>query len=232
MATSGSVNFDQSATELIKDALILIGGIEIDETPTDEPLQYAMRTLNRMCKAWSNKGLKVWVWKEAELPLEIGQASYTLGPAGDLVINRPLEIANARRLVDSIETPIAIRSRNEYMNQPEKDTSSGEPVYVYYDPQLVRGVLYVWPAPIAEDQINFSYKSYIEDFDTLADTPYFPSEWLEAIVYNLALRLCPMYEVVGQDKQDIVAMAVQFLQEAEDGDMDQGSVYLQPEETY
>jgi len=233
MTTSGSIDFDQSATEIIKDALILIGGIEDDETPTANQLQYAMRMLNRMAKAWSKKGLKAWVWKEATLNLVIDQPSYTLGPAtSDLVINRPLEIANARRLVDGIETEITIRSRQEYMNQPEKDTSSGEPVYVYYDPQLTHGVLYVWPAPIAANQINFSYKSYIEDFDSLANTPYFPTEWLEAIVYNLALRLMPMYEVSGEDKTWITNMAIQFLDEAETNDTDEGSVFLTPEIIY
>lgn len=229
MTTSGSVNFDQSATELIKDALILVGGLEDDETPSAAQEQYAMRMLNRMCKAWSNKGLKAWVWKEGTLNLVVAQPSYTLGPASaDLVINRPLEIANARRVVDGVETEISIRSRNEYMNQPEKD-SEGKPVYVYFDPQLTRSVLYVWPAPDDTDSIKFSYRSYIEDFDTLANTPYFPSEWLDAIVYNLALRLMPMYDVTGEDRAWITAMAEQFLTDAEDGDSDQGSVFLMPE---
>lgn len=233
MTTSGSVNFDQSATEIIKDALILIGGLEDDETPTSTQEQYAMRMLNRMCKAWSKKALKAWVWKEGTLTLVVNQPSYTLGPASaDLVINRPVEIANARRVVSSVETQIEIRSRQEYMNQPEKTGSTGKPVYVYYDPQLTRGVLYVWPAPDATDSIKFSYKSYIEDFDTLADTPYFPAEWLEAIVYNLALRLMPMYEVTGEDRTWITAMAEQFLTDAEDGDSDQGSVFLSPEQVF
>ena len=231
MTTSGSISFDQSATEIIKDALVLIGGIEIDEAATQEQFEYAMRTLNRMVKAWSKKGLKAWVWKEATLPLVVSQASYTLGTGGDLVINRPIEIANARRVVDSVETEIQIRSRNEYITQPSKD-QDGTPVYVYFDPQMALSKLYVWPSPDSLDSIKFSYKSYIEDFDTLADTPYFPPEWLEAIVYNLALRLCPMYEVVGQDKQDIVAMAVQTLADAEDGDLEQGSIFLQPENMY
>jgi hypothetical protein len=231
MTTSGSVNYDESATQIIKDALILVGGLEDDETPTPAQEQYAMRMLNRMCKAWSKKGLKAWVWKEATLTLVVEQQSYTMGVGGNLVINRPIEIANARRVIDGVETQIEIRSRQEYMNQPSKD-SEGKPVYVYFDPQLTQAKLYVWPAPDDTDSIKFSYKSYIEDFDTLADTPYFPSEWLLAIVYNLALLLCPMYEVTGPDKADIVAMALQFLQDAEDGDTDQGSVFLTPERTY
>lgn len=230
MATSGSVNYDDSATVLIKDALILVGGLEDDETPTPAQEQYAMRMLNRLCKAWSKKGLKAWLWEEITLTLVVGQQSYTLGPASsDLVTNRPIEIANARRVVDGVETEITIRSRNEYMNQPEKD-SQGKPVYIYFDPQLTRSQVHVWPAPDDTDSIKMSAKSYIEDFDTLADTPYFPSEWLLALAYNLALLLMPMYEVSGEDKAWITAMAEKFLAEAEDGDSDQGSVFLSPEQ--
>lgn len=232
MTVSGSINYDQSATEIIKDALILIGGIEDDETPTSSQLDYALRHLNRMAKAWSVKGLKVWQWREATLPLVVGQESYTLGVGGNLVINRPLQIANARRVVDGIETNIEIKSRNEYMNQPSKESSAGKPVYVYFDSQLTNSVLYVWPSPDDTDSIKFSYKSYIDDFDSLANTPCFPSEWLEALVYGLAMRLCPMYEVTGQDRQDIIAMAALFLDQAETNDADQGSIFIQPETMY
>ena len=231
MATSGSIDYDESASTIIKDALILIGGIEDDETPTAAQEAYALRALNRLTKAWSKKGLKVWAWQEAELPLVVDQQSYTLGAGGDLEINRPLIIENVRRVVDGIETPIEVHSRSTYMEQPSKD-SKGKPVYVYYDSQLEQGVLYVWPAPDDTDSIKFSYKSYIEDFDTSADTPYFPPEWLDALIYNLAMRLCPMYEVSGEDRAWVTTMAQQFLQEAEDGDTDQGSVYLVAEARY
>jgi hypothetical protein len=232
VATSNSTDFDQPATEIIKDALILIGGIEDDETPTDSQLQYAMRHLNRMAKSWSVKGMKVWQWQEASLPMVVGQEEYELGAGGDLVINKPLEIANARRLYDGVETLIDIKSRNEYMNQPSKADSAGEPVYVYFQPRRLDALLYVWPSPIAGSAVNFSYKSYIEDFDSLDNTPCFPPEWLEALVYGLAMRLCPMYEVGGQDQAHIIAMAETFLALAEESDADQGSVFIQPETIY
>jgi hypothetical protein len=115
------------------------------------------------------------------------------------------------------------------MSQPDK-TSQGKPVYVYYDPQRTNGTLWVWPTPdSSSDDIKLSYKSYIEDFDSLSDDPEFPTEWLEAIIYNLALRLIPKYEVRGEDAARIEAMAVQFLSDAETNDADQGSVYLMPE---
>jgi len=231
MTTSASVDYDQSAIEIIKDALILIGGLEDDETPTASQAQYALRMLNRMVKAWSVKGLKAWQWRDDVLGLIQGQSQYDLGPTGDLDINRPLQISNVRRVVDDCEVEIPIKSRQEYMSMPDKATL-GKPIFVYFDAQLESAKLFVWPTPDANDLLYLSYKSYLEDIDSLANTTSFPAEWLEAIVYNLALRLMPMYDVSGEDKTWITNMAIQYLAEAELSDTDQGSVFLQPERVY
>lgn len=229
MPASGSVDFSSTCIELIKDALVMVGGIEDEGTPSAEQYSYSKRILNRMVKAWSVRGLKAWKWEEAELQLVPGINQYFIGPAGDLVINRPLEVANPRRVVDlDNEVEIRIESRSVFMNQPSKD-SEGKAVYIYYDPQMTQGELWVWPTPDDIDTLKFSYKSYIDDFDNLSDTSGFPVEWEEAIVYGLALRLIPKYEVKGEDAARITAMAQDFLSSAEVNDSDSGSVYFMPE---
>lgn len=215
-------------TAVISDALVLIGGLEDDETPTAPQFERAKRTLHRMIRAWSAKPLKVWAEQDVELDLVASQSAYTIGPGGDLDMARPIRISNVRRVVSGIETEIRQVSRQEYLTQPSKD-SEGYPVFVYYDAQIEQGVLHVWPAPQSADKLRFSARAYIEDFSNLASEPNFPAEWGEAIVYNLALRLCPMYEVTGEDRAYIAQMATQFLQEAEDSDLDEGSVFLTPE---
>lgn len=231
MAFSGSTDFDMNAAQIIKDALILCGGLEDDETPSANQEEHALRALNRMVKAWSKRGLKAWCNNELTLTLVAGTPTYTVGPTGALTTDRPLQISNARKVVDGAETEIRIVDRSTYMNQPNK-TDTGQPVFVYYDPQLVAGVLYVWPAPDDTHQIKFTAQQLIEDFDASTNNPYFPTDWLEAIVYNLALRLCPMYEVSGEDRSYIAQMAAQFLNDAENGDSEQGSVFLSPEYCY
>jgi len=228
MTVSGSNDFESSGGQIIQDALLLCNGLEDDETATSEQVAHALRALNRMCKAWSVKGLKAWCWNEITLPLASNQESYTIGLSGaDLTAERPLEIRNVRKYISSQETPVRICTRQEYFDQSGK-TTDGETVYVYYDPQLSKGVLYVWPSPDSTHELRFSSKQYIEDFDTSNNTPYFPVEWEEAIVYNLALRLCPQYEVDPQKRAEIKEMAREFLMEAEDYDMEQGSIFIFP----
>lgn len=231
MAYSDSTDYSQVASSVIKDALLLCGGIEDNEQPTGSQEAIALRALNRLVKHWSQKGLKAWCWNEATLTLVAGQASYDLGVGGDLVIPRPLEIRNARKVISTNETEIRIVSRSEYMFQPNK-TDRGEPVFVFYDPQLDVGTLYVWPTPDDADSIKFSYRQHIEDFDIKTNDPYFPPEWMRALVYGLASDLIPHYSVKGEDAARIEARAAQFLAEAEDSDREAGSVFLMPEYEY
>ena len=229
MATSSSVDFNQTRNEIINDALILIGGIEDDETPESFQIDYANRMLNRMIKSWMKEGLKLWIVKEGTLDLAKGQTSYTIGPSGDYVIDRPLECENFRRKVDGSETPVRKAGRQTYMRQTNK-SSQGKPVMAYYDPQLTNGTIFLWPTPDSgKDQLLFDYRTPIEDFDTGTDNPHFPVEWLDAIVYNLALRLIPMYEVSGEDKGFIAGLASELKDSAMDEDDNGDSVFLVPD---
>lgn len=233
MAVSGSNDFTQTENTIIKDALILCGGLEDDEEPESSQRSHARRALNRMVKAWSKRGLKAWTWNEETLTLVASQISYTIGPtATDLVTERPLSIRNVRKITtDTDETPIRVISRSEYMEQPSKDSES-EPVAVFYDPRLDNGLLYVWPAPDSAYQLKFSSQQYIEDFDANSNTPYFPVEWLDAIVYNLAVRLGPLYEVKAPEMRELKMQAAEYLADAEAGDMEEGSYYMAPEGYY
>jgi hypothetical protein len=226
-----STDYNQTALSLIKDALIECGGLEDDENPDANQMQHAMRTLNRMVKAWSIKGLKAWTWKEETLTLVPGKTSYTIGLTGDLVTERPLLIENVRRVHQynpdyTDEVPVRIYSKQEYMDQNAKD-QAGEVVAVYYDQQLTNGVLYVWQAPSETDRsLKFSSKTYIQDIDTQDETPYFPQEWLEAIMYGLALRLSSKYGTSPDNMMMIAELASGALTNAENGDQEQGSIYL------
>ncbi len=233
MSVSGSNDFNQNENTIIRDALILVGGLEDDEIPSAAQETYARRALNRMVKAWSAKGLKTWCWNEVTVTFVTDQIEYEVGPTAPTIVDEHIiEMANVRKIIDGgDETPMRMISRAEYMNLPKNN--SGEPVAVYFERRLDNAVLYVWPKPDANaDTMKFSTKQYIEDFDQASNNPYFPLEWIEAIVYNLAVRLAPKYEVRGADLQLLTNMAIGFLNEAEYSDMPQDSLYLGPERQY
>lgn len=83
MSTSGSYDFALRRDELIKDALIDIGAVAQEDTPSSPVISHASRQLNLMLKAWQNKGLRLWRAKRATLLLQKNTRSYNIGPSGD-----------------------------------------------------------------------------------------------------------------------------------------------------
>ena len=116
-------------------------------------------------------------------------------------IKRPTRIFQAnRKLYDSvaengIEIPLMITGRDDYMILPNKTVQS-KTTQVYYDPQLVTGILYVWPtADTPKDKIKMVIDRPIQDMLTDTDTYDVPQEWLDCICYGLAVRLAPEYGI-------------------------------------
>lgn len=129
-------------------------------------------------------------------------------------IAKPLRILNARRASGTIgsetEIPMMAISRENYFNLPSKKLS-GIPTHYYYNPDLTSGKFYIWPtADTTASYITLTYERQLEDFDAASNTPDFPSEWLEAIVYQLAIRLAPYFGKIDK-KMAITAEASEIL---------------------
>lgn len=111
---------------------------------------------------------------------------------------KPLRILDAR-IVQGIdlgsagstlfENPMTALSYEEYMEIPIK-TSSGLPLNYSFKPKDTNSTMYLWLRPNDSNfRINFTYERIIEDLDNITDNFDFPSEWLEPLTWQLALRL-------------------------------------------
>lgn len=130
---------------------------------------------------------------------------------------RPIRIMNARRrAADGNDIPIAVVSREIYFDTPNKTVES-LPVRVYYDPQLTTGQMYVWPSPSSvQDRIYFTADLPLQDFDTSADNPDIAPEWLDAMVWGLAMRLMPSYGTPADIRAEIRLNASDSFKAAQD----------------
>lgn len=223
MTTSGVSSFSVTRDEIFLMAFedMAVYALDMME-PTPSDMARANRRLNMIAKGWQGRSLGLWLNKIGTLTLTANKQSYNLGPGGDLVITKPLSILEARRVdTDGNELLMTPMSRMEYMQLPLK-SSSGEVTQYYYDRQLTTGTLYVWP--IEADLtavIKFTYRAVIEDFVDIDNTPDFPQEWYSALHWNLALELCPAYQVPPQRRNEIKEMAVMWLEAAAGFDREQ-----------
>lgn len=135
---------------------------------------------------------------------------------------RPLKILSIRRKNGTNETPMFMLAREEYFDLPNK-ASSGNPVQFYYDPQRGTGKVYVWPSPsTVDDVLRYSYLDELEVISANTDTSDFPQEWMEYLVYNLAVRIAPLYGVPVPT--EVLQVAIQSKELLEGWDMDDASV--------
>lgn len=175
--------------EICTDALREAGIVAIDEESTADEIDVALRHLNRMLKAWQNRGYNLWtVTGMSETATT--SASYTLDPV------RPHSIVNVRwKNTSGSEIPMTQVTRDEYDSIPNK-SSAGTPVQWYFDRQREAAELYVWPVPsaVTTETLEITYNREIEDMG-LNDAPDVPGEWYEAVLLNLALRLCNPFGV-------------------------------------
>ena len=148
-------------------------------------------------------------------------------------INKPLRILSVRRKTDigtdSTAIPMVPLSHSEYFDLPSKD-SNGLSNHYYYNPDLTTGSLYVWPRP--EDtgiHLEITFERMIEDLDAAGDNFDFPSEWLECLTYQLAVRLAPAFGKEQKAAALIVPLATDMYQELLSWDSEVTSLYLMPD---
>lgn len=141
---------------------------------------------------------------------------------------RPLRVPAGRsyNIVSAIDVPMIVLSRMDYRNLPNK-TNTGVPTQFFYDPQLTNGQLYVWPAPInTAYAVKITWYRSIQDFDTAANTPDLPQEWLDTLIFNLAVVMAPEYDCPPQRFQMLVGLAANCLDDVTGWDREPESVFF------
>ena len=230
MTTSGSTSFSVTRDQIITDALVELGVLFDGEVPTSSMVDSANRKLNMMIKNWMSRDVGLWLNTFVTLPLVVGQQSYTIGPLGDLAIPKPLDIIEARfKSPNSDELDMFPISRTDYTSLVIKN-SQGTPTQYYYDSQRDTGVLYIWQtAALSGSNIKMTVKTPVQDFVTATDTPDFPQEWYEPLMWNLAAKLMPGYKVQPNVAQLVLGYAKDSFEAAEDFDREHTSVQFVPD---
>jgi len=150
-------------------------------------------------------------------------------------LDRPLQIINARFWAQGggFERPIEMQGRTQFMYLPNK-TQTGKAVAAFYAPKVNDSFFYVWPvADSCGDCIRISYVRRIDDFNTTADSPDLPQEWLECITYNLAVRVAAAYGIATSKlNPDISTIAQSSLAEMSMYDSEPSSLHIVPNYDY
>lgn len=130
------------------------------------------------------------------------------------------------------EIPLARLNRDDYTNLPNKSFQSNRPLQYWFDRQVQRPAMHLWPVPnnAAEDyQIVLWRQRYIMDVGSMTQEIEVPQRWYDAIVAMLAAKLAMEYiEVDAQMIPLLDAKAKEALYFAQQEERDNSPMNILP----
>lgn len=185
-----------TAIELITRALRVARVIGKDQTPDAEESNDAFSTLNWMLDQWWIQSLAVYVIEKQSWTWTANDPSWSVGPAGDYGMTRPVKIVPGCSVsMLGVDYGLEILTNSAQYDRIANKTTAGIPQYVYYDPVMPEGVLYLWPVPAQNMTFNLRCYQRVTNIAGLASTVDLPPAYEMAIIYNLAQMLAPEYGV-------------------------------------
>lgn len=193
--------FNTTPQKLINLALKKIGVLAAAQTPLADDIDDAFSELNLMLGEWTSQRWLVYHLITASIQ-STGAESYTIGPGGEIPLaNRPNNIESAffRQINISPlapDYPLQIIAAREDYNRIRLKSLTAFPQYLFYDSGYPLGTLYPWPLPQANlYELFVSYKDILSSVESTDLEMKLPAQYYAAILYNLALRLRPSYQL-------------------------------------
>jgi hypothetical protein len=235
MATSGTYTYSATVATVIEEALKKIGVIEEGVSASSTQISDAMPVLEMYLKAMSNKGLQIWKVIKTSKTTVAATAGYI--PSATF---RYQEITGiVFRDSDGNDTPLIELTRDEYDRINDKDLGS-TPSQYWWDKESTVGsdYVYLWPVPDStaagnSEAVIITGIVPIQDADNdgTDDGTYdidVPAEYLEAVVYGLAVRLAPAYGLPVSDRRELRSEYKDIMDDALNFDRETGSLYIKP----
>lgn len=230
MATSNTTIFELDRDDIIAAAMRKIGVLAKGASPDAEDLTNGMQSLNALVSEFQTLGMPLWKRTQYSLALVDGTNTYTIGVGQTTNTAFPLKILSAViRTSGSAQEVIQLdREAFNLLNT----SSEGKPVQFTYQPMVNLGVLKVWPTPDAAYTMEITYTKPVDGYTAASETPDFPQEWQNALIYGLASLLAPEYGVPINDRNDIRKQAETHLNIAQDFNFENASVFMQIDRMY
>lgn len=186
--------------DIIKRSLKLTGLLSGNQNLRSEDAIDTLAELNGILNAWNIEKLKSFNQVDIQHTLVSGQDVYTIGVGGDIDSARPKRIETMLVRDNNIDYPLSSISFDEYQNIRTKDISSTYPRYFYYNPEHPLGVITLYPKPSKALTLNITQWYLWSNYESTADVIDIPTEFVELLVYELAINICPYFgkQVPGQ----------------------------------
>lgn len=234
MATSGSTTWELTRNQIISSALRKLTVLAKGQTADADDLSNGTEALNAvLARMMVKHGMPLWARKEYTFNLTSNTNTYRIGVSQTINTPFPLKIHQAILVDTTSDSQIEMNVESLYnYHRLGNLESTGQPINLYYTPYVNYGDIVVWPTPdssaATNKDVKIIYQRPFEDFVSATDTPDFPKEWHQAIIYDLAVALAPEYGVPLNDRKLLIEEAKMYKDEALEFGADQASIFVQP----
>lgn len=199
--------------ELITRSLRLIGAVATTQAPAAHQTTQGLEVMLEVLDSWGASPQMTFSNSLTAFAFTPNVASYTVGPSATWnLTTRPVRIDSAwvRDNSRSPATDILMQelSASAYGDIASKTTTSTTPLYFNYDPSMPYGTITVWPVPTsASYSMVLLTQDNLDQTMTLDTTVSLPPAYKQALVYNLAVCLCPEYGIEPPTSVIVMALA-------------------------
>lgn len=178
----------------------LIGALASGEAPTGAEASDALTVLNQMLDSWAADRLMVFTITIDQFPLTVNQQVYTYGTGGNFNAPRParidrVSIVSLTNPAQPLELPIDYYTDWDWQQVPVKNIQTTLPQAVYDDQAFPFRNISFWPIPTVPVNVIFYHWTQLTQYTNLTTDNLYPPGYIEALRYNLAVRL--MAEMPG-----------------------------------
>lgn len=198
-----------TAGEIINGSLRLIGQLAEGEVPSADTAQDALAAMNQMIESWNTERLAVYATQTQTFSWPANVASRTIGPTGDFVGARPIQVDDATYFRDSasgLSFGIKLINQDQYNGIALKTVRSTYPQVLWVNDSYPDVTLTIYPIPTKVLEWNIVSVEQLSRPVSLSTDLTFPPGYLRAFRYNLACELAPEFGVEPSAQVSRIAM--------------------------
>ena len=197
-----------TAGDQINRALRLLGILAEGETASAATSQDALVALNQMIDSWNTERLSVFCTQDQIFSWPAGEIKRTLGPTGDFVGNRPIQLDDGTyyKAPSGVSYGIKFINQDQYNGIAVKTSTSTFPQVIFVNNTFPDVEMYVYPRPTQVLEWHFVSVQELTQPATLATDLFFPPGYMRAFAYNLAMEIAPEFGVEPSPQVQRIAM--------------------------
>jgi hypothetical protein len=199
-----------SAGDLINSSLRLIGQLAEGETPSSETSTDALTALNQMLDSWSTERLAVYSTQDQVFNWPPSTASRTIGPSGDFVGQRPIQIDDSTYFRDpstGVSYNLTFVNQLQYNSIAVKTVTSTYPQLLWVNDTYPDMTMTVFPVPTRTLEFHIVSVAPLAQPAMLSTPLTFPPGYLRCFRYNLACEMAAEFGIEPPPTVQRIAMA-------------------------